>query len=676
MKKRILALALAGTTAFSMFGGLNVFAMSSDSDKFETYTAVSMNYQYDATTGKGALGDHKTPYTSTSMINTVMTFDEAMEENVEAGTVYLYDFYDSHIATDRYTVANVKTALGEEDSLSAMAKILANGLTTASADYNFEDIVYENGIGKAGSIRRAVYVAFSDFVDETSTSYGDYSYKYDLTNDGKDNPTDIYNFEKLLDAIKGANADSMKTSEMVYLMQQYDIYVNGGYVDVVTSDTTAYRDLLVDILEARTEADVKAASKKTFRYWTAELEDLLAANDAATTPSKIASVTTKLETEVKSANAGTAVKADLTDLKAALASADYYVAAKDDYKVATNDWTDEYDWFETVLNLYTKTGVAAYQSSIDVYTEALTAAMDDLTPTVEAKASALLALEEVIDDNADRVEGDYKAAAWTKYETALNLAEELLEGTAGKKMTAIVTDELSTAAANLDKNIVSVKLSQLKALKAAINEGNAWLKSYDDTASSAQVLAVTKAVAAAEKVYDTNPKLISKVEGAIADIDAALNYADITLGWSKNAAGEDVYGTPDGYLANGWNKIGNAWYYFNADGTAKRNTWFKDTDGKWYWFTNNCNAAYGWCKVKDNWFFFDGGCAMKTGWVKSAGSWYYLNPEKEDGRMLTGWQEIDGKWYYFSKETNALGQMLYNTTVDGYKLGADGAWVK
>ena len=134
MKKRILALALAGTTAFSMFGGLNVFAMSSDSDEFETYTAVSVDYQYDAATGKGALGDHKTPYTSTSMISTVMTFDEAMEENVEAGTVYLYNFYDSHIAADRYTVANVKTALGEEDSVSALAKILAVTKAVAAAE--------------------------------------------------------------------------------------------------------------------------------------------------------------------------------------------------------------------------------------------------------------------------------------------------------------------------------------------------------------------------------------------------------------------------------------------------------------------------------------------------------------------------------------------------------------
>ena len=43
--------------------------------------------------------------------------------------------------------------------------------------------------------------------------------------------------------------------------------------------------------------------------------------------------------------------------------------------------------------------------------------------------------------------------------------------------------------------------------------------------------------------------------------------------------------------------------------------------------------------------------------------------------MLAGWQLINGKWYYFSTEAGAnYGKMLANTVVDGYTLGADGAW--
>jgi glucan-binding YG repeat protein len=40
--------------------------------------------------------------------------------------------------------------------------------------------------------------------------------------------------------------------------------------------------------------------------------------------------------------------------------------------------------------------------------------------------------------------------------------------------------------------------------------------------------------------------------------------------------------------------------------------------------------------------------------------------------MKTGWlKDASGKWYYL----NAGGDMAKNTTVDGYKIGADGVCV-
>ena len=45
------------------------------------------------------------------------------------------------------------------------------------------------------------------------------------------------------------------------------------------------------------------------------------------------------------------------------------------------------------------------------------------------------------------------------------------------------------------------------------------------------------------------------------------------------------------------------------------------------------------------------------------------------GKMSTGWKYISGKWYYLNPEAGANnGKMLFNTVVDGYTLGADGAW--
>lgn len=41
--------------------------------------------------------------------------------------------------------------------------------------------------------------------------------------------------------------------------------------------------------------------------------------------------------------------------------------------------------------------------------------------------------------------------------------------------------------------------------------------------------------------------------------------------------------------------------------------------------------------------------------------------------MQTGWfKDKDGKFYYL----NASGAMLKNTTVQGYKLGPSGAWIR
>ncbi|MGG2063296.1 hypothetical protein [Bacillus sp. S14(2024)] len=55
--------------------------------------------------------------------------------------------------------------------------------------------------------------------------------------------------------------------------------------------------------------------------------------------------------------------------------------------------------------------------------------------------------------------------------------------------------------------------------------------------------------------------------------------------------------------------------------------------------------------------------------MKSGNTWYYLN---ESGAMVTGWLSLDNTWYYFY----GSGEMAYNTRIDGYKLGSNGAWIR
>ena len=62
---------------------------------------------------------------------------------------------------------------------------------------------------------------------------------------------------------------------------------------------------------------------------------------------------------------------------------------------------------------------------------------------------------------------------------------------------------------------------------------------------------------------------------------------------------------------------------------------------------------------------------MVTGWNYIGGKWYFMR--QSDGYCLVnGWYTIDGKTYYFYKDAS----MAVNTTINGYQVGADGAWIQ
>lgn len=124
------------------------------------------------------------------------------------------------------------------------------------------------------------------------------------------------------------------------------------------------------------------------------------------------------------------------------------------------------------------------------------------------------------------------------------------------------------------------------------------------------------------------------------------------------------YFNDDGYIVTGWKKINNKWYYFNPDGDMV--TGWKLINSKWYYFNSEGAMVTGWKAIGGKWYFFRPDGDMVTGWLASGGSWYHL---ASSGEMQTGWKYIDGDWYYFYSS----GIMAYNTTIDGYHLGASGA---
>jgi glucan-binding YG repeat protein len=148
----------------------------------------------------------------------------------------------------------------------------------------------------------------------------------------------------------------------------------------------------------------------------------------------------------------------------------------------------------------------------------------------------------------------------------------------------------------------------------------------------------------------------------------------IKTNWDKNADGTwSFYDQTGTKIVSKWINVGGHWYYLKADGIAA--TGWQQIDGTWYYFDKlYADMKAGWVNDNGTWYYTNSSGAMVTGWVNVNGSWYYLSPYAggPQGSMKTGWINDNGTWYYL----NGSGAMLANTTVDGYRLGASGAWIR
>ncbi|WHY76927.1 NlpC/P60 family protein [Neobacillus sp. WH10] len=145
---------------------------------------------------------------------------------------------------------------------------------------------------------------------------------------------------------------------------------------------------------------------------------------------------------------------------------------------------------------------------------------------------------------------------------------------------------------------------------------------------------------------------------------AGASHVGISLGGDKFVHASSSKGVTVSSLSES--------YYINTYIGSKRvdmsqtNGWFL-SGGKWY-FYNQGNMQVGWLKTEGQWYFLGANGAMLTGWIYWCGDWYYLN---NSGAMVTDWNLTGGKWYYHYSS----GVMAKNTTISGYKLGPDGAWI-
>ena len=210
--------------------------------------------------------------------------------------------------------------------------------------------------------------------------------------------------------------------------------------------------------------------------------------------------------------------------------------------------------------------------------------------------------------------------------------------------------------------------------------------------------------------------------------DAGAYNDTVTPGWQKEADGSEKYLKPDGtYVSNGWLQLddkkyymdengvklkdtitpdgfyvnsdgekvsympgwykdGNYWRYIQKNGYYLANSWYQDTDGKYYYFNMGAVMAVN-TTTPDGYYVdengvWDGNASTATanqknlgpgvdkGWEPIDKGWKF---KQEDGTYLTNaWrQDSNGKWYYLNED----GWMLKDAnTPDGYHVGADGVY--
>lgn len=147
----------------------------------------------------------------------------------------------------------------------------------------------------------------------------------------------------------------------------------------------------------------------------------------------------------------------------------------------------------------------------------------------------------------------------------------------------------------------------------------------------------------------------------------------VNVGWNKNSVtGQWTYADANKtILKNQWIQNNGSWYLLNADGSMA--TGWNKVGQAWY-YLNPVSDGYqgvmktGWLNDNGTWYFLKADGSMATGWVLDNGAWYFLT---SSGDMKTGWIKVEGTWYFL----NSNGSMALNTTVGGYKLGANGALV-
>ncbi|AOR24097.1 N-acetylmuramoyl-L-alanine amidase family protein [Clostridium taeniosporum] len=164
--------------------------------------------------------------------------------------------------------------------------------------------------------------------------------------------------------------------------------------------------------------------------------------------------------------------------------------------------------------------------------------------------------------------------------------------------------------------------------------------------------------------YNKNTKSLELVE---SDVKVKYDKVSFTITHCSDYVLSETPLSTTVSFNEGWSMFNNSnWQYIVG---GKRITGWNFINGRWYHMDSFGIMQRGWVNLNGSWYYLNYNGDMVIGWKNINGKWYYLS---EDGKMLTGWVCYSGKWYYLDYS----GAMVSNTTINGYRLGYNGAWIR
>ena len=711
MKKRILALALAGTTAFSVFGGLNVFAATQDAlpgdatDEFVSYEAIAISTDtYGYIILAPQIGSMVEEYVNTPA--DVEIFNNALSSastsaTIENGYIYLYDYEvkgantaakDANVAAFKAAVAAVAAY---EDGFITEAEYKKLNETQKGdwrkfygTGYYIKNTVNENA---AVNAMKEVWTAWDEAYGLVSGSYGSNATRngvivtfYSNWNEFQKLKEDSYDEGEWkaydMDALKGAFSEAaaglsdLQTSEIVYLNQQYaerkaamagadysdeiDLYEH--YLEAATalteSDYSATNWAKVEYNIKLAEANA-ALAEETPSKWNDAIQNLLDALNV--TPEKgdyteLRDTLMSMYADSKGQTKASYIKKDYT-----ASTTKYQIYRKKDYTV-NKKTTDEWDalfknsiWYYNPLDAVMADNAESKYTYAGIYGYAYVLYREAINGKV-AQSRLDMANEMLIEAIAD-LDPTTSSAEWelVKLEKTVELAETLVDTDFNANSTKwkTFTKNLEKAQEILAKSNASK--SEVTNITTALNGS---MMALESVAKNPSYTLVKEYKAVLKDAKDALKEIEDQNATQYKTLMAAINAAENLGTWlDVNEKDKDCYVALSSDYEEAIANLEAA-----IAGYEHPQGWYQDEAGTWFYGVGTENYT-GWLEINGrNYFLKDDGSMAASTWVKTdKGYWYYLN---ESGIMLhDGWGKVNGSWYYFKN----FGAMAEGWVKDG-----------